>query len=373
MATPSCGAPPGTAPSDWLRHAIRLLPSASQNAAACLDDVALADPTADPPLQRLVAALPSGGAPPMLRALGEARLAANDWLAAVDAFAETLAIEPGDCISSANMAHALSALGDHSAAVSTLRAALAEDHACVLAHHGLARLLPHLGDVPAALRHVRAALELRPFDSDYEHTLRALLDMQGDEEDESNEAERRSRRSTSGIGGQAGLGKVVRGQHRGDLRHADASEPLDEAAAAGAAAADTVARTGSACGAPLDWQSPPLPDDLSPSAGSCASGTRGLLLINPFEEGCFHDDLRSKARQEYFSCGQFNNVLASLIHALALSRILCRTLILPGFFIRFGARLTRVSPFAERWMPTSHFLNVTAMAAAFDVLELRDW
>ena len=49
---------------------------------------------------------------------------------------------------------------------------------------------------------------------------------------------------------------------------------------------------------------------------------------------------------------QFNNVLASLLHALALSRLLCRTLLLPGFFVRFGARLTRVSNFEERWLPT---------------------
>jgi hypothetical protein len=97
------------------------------------------------------------------------------------------------------------------------------------------------------------------------------------------------------------------------------------------------------------------------------------LLVNLFEEGCFHDDLRTKQRQQYFSCGQFNNVLASLIHALALSRLLCRTLVLPGFFVRFGARLTRVSPFAERWLPTSHFLNLTMLQSAFDVIELRDW
>ena len=45
---------------------------------------------------------------------------------------------------------------------------------------------------------------------------------------------------------------------------------------------------------------------------------------------------------------QFNNVLASLLHGLALSRLLCRTLLLPGFFVRFGARLTRVSNFEAR-------------------------
>ena len=55
-----------------------------------------------------------------------------------------------------------------------------------------------------------------------------------------------------------------------------------------------------------------------------------LLLVNPFEEGCFHEDLKAGVRHDYHSCGQFNNVLASLLHALALSRLLCRTLLLPG-------------------------------------------
>ena len=35
--------------------------------------------------------------------------------------------------------------------------------------------------------------------------------------------------------------------------------------------------------------------------------------INPFEEGCFHDDRRTSTRQAYHSCGQFNNILASLL------------------------------------------------------------
>ena len=91
------------------------------------------------------------------------------------------------------------------------------------------------------------------------------------------------------------------------------------------------------------------------------------------QEGCFHDDLAAGARQTYHSCGQYNNVLASLLHALALSRLLCRTLILPGFFVRRGARLTRVSAFEEAWLPTSHFLHLPSLAAAFHVLELREW
>ena len=129
------------------------------------------------------------------------------------------------------------------------------------------------------------------------------------------------------------------------------------------------------CGAPSSWRSPPTPPELLPDEGSCeptaAGGSRPsasrFLLINPFEEGCFHDDLRAKTRQAYHSCGQFNNILASLLHALALSRLTCRTLVLPGFFVRLGARLTRVSPFAEVRRPTSHVFNASMDRQAFDV------
>ena len=83
---------------------------------------------------------------------------------------------------------------------------------------------------------------------------------------------------------------------------------------------------------------------LAPVVSQCApppaDAPRRLLVANLFEEGCFHDDMREGTRQTYFSCGQFNNVLASLMHALVLSRLLCRTLVLPGFFIRFGAHCT---------------------------------
>ena len=75
----------------------------------------------------------------------------------------------------------------------------------------------------------------------------------------------------------------------------------------------------------------------------------------------------------YHSCGQFSNVLHATLHALALSKLLCRTLILPGFFVRRGRRLTRVSPFEEAWLPTSHFLNLSAMRASFDVVEMHEW
>jgi len=81
--------------------------------------------------------------------------------------------------------------------------------------------------------------------------------------------------------------------------------------------------------------------------------------------------MRANVRQDYFSCGQFNNVLASLLHALALSRMLCRTLVLPGFFVRFGARMTRVSNFSERWLPTGHFFNLSVLRRGFHVKELQ--
>ena len=111
-----------------------------------------------------------------------------------------------------------------------------------------------------------------------------------------------------------------------------------------------------------------------PGAGQRGAAPAEELLINPFEEGCFHDEYldasgANKQRQEYHSCGQFNNVLASLLHGLALSRVLCRTLVLPGFFVRFGARLTRVSNFDERWLPTSHFFDLERLQASFHVRE----
>jgi hypothetical protein len=40
------------------------------------------------------------------------------------------------------------------------------------------------------------------------------------------------------------------------------------------------------------------------------------------------------AKQQFKSCGQFNNVLQQLLHALAVARQLQRTLVLPGFYFR---------------------------------------
>ena len=267
-----------------------------------------------------------------LRALGDTHKTSGSSGGAASAYAAALSIEPDDCVTSAKLADVHSSRGDATASVAALRAALAEDHACPLAHHGLARMLTKT-DAPLALRHARAALELRPFDDEYEATLKRVLKAQPK-------------------GGALADG--------GEQRRVQPE--------------DTAAGEGAACGAGDSWQSPIAPSELEPATGCTAQHRRlNLLLVNPFEEGCFHDDLRTNVRQQYHSCGQFNNVLASLLQALALSKILCRTLILPGFYVRFGRRLTRVSPFEERWLPTSHFVNLTTLRAAFDVIEMREW
>ena len=41
--------------------------------------------------------------------------------------------------------------------------------------------------------------------------------------------------------------------------------------------------------------------------------------------------------------------------------------------MRFGARLTRVSNFEERWLPTSHFFELGRLRASFHVRDLDDW
>ena len=360
-----CNAPPASTAAAWLQLGLELQHEAPERARACFADAARADPHAHaPPLHyglltlqvqpyataevavQLHAAARLGLAEAnvsavatALRGLGVAHENAGEWKVAAASYEDALSLVPRDCAASAGLANVRSAIGEYVEAVDVLRAALAEDHACPPAHHGLARLLRHLGDAAGALRHAHAALELRPFDASYEATLRAL---------------------------------------RGDGVSPDAPSDgaaSDTSATAVPSAAAAMAVASAACGAPSGWTPPPLPADLTPSGGRCpAGGARGVLLVNPFEEGCFHDDLRANVRQDYHSCGQFNNVLASLIHMLALSRLLCRPLVLPGFFVRFGARLTRVSAFTERWLPTSHFFNLTALRqAGFDVRELREW
>ena len=56
------------------------------------------------------------------------------------------------------------------------------------------------------------------------------------------------------------------------------------------------------------WSPPRPPAELALPAGCPEPGSRRapaeLLLINPFEEGCFHEDLKAGVRHDYHSCGQ---------------------------------------------------------------------
>ena len=221
-------------------------------------------------------------------ALGDARAVERNWLAATDSYRQALALAPAACGVSAALADVLVVTGLIADAVTTLRAALAEDHACVQAHQGLARHLPQLGDHATALKHAFASLELRPSDQEYEMTLQKLLNMQ-----------RRRNETDPPVESFPSQGSSV--------GHGNAS---------GAGGQDAGTGGGVGCGASSSWRSPEVPPLL---AHSCVRRSNAFLLVNPFEEGCFHDDLRTRKRQSYFSCGQFNNVLASLLHALALS------------------------------------------------------
>ena len=90
------------------------------------------------------------------------------------------------------------------------------------------------------------------------------------------------------------------------------------------------------------------------------------LLINPFEEGCFHDEYldASGANKQRRTRAASSTTCWRRCCGLALS-VLCHALVLPGFFMRFGARLTRVSNFDERWLPTSHFFDLERLQASY--------
>ena len=293
----SCAAPAGTSPEDWVRLGVRFQDRSPERAVRCFIDAALADPLSHEPKLQLGLShyanglweeaamhlddagrlaeieLNSSAASAAFRALGNTRLSTGHWNSAGAAFRKVLKLFPGDCLASAGLANALSATDAYVDAAITLRAALAEDHACPLAHHGLARLLGHTGDLPGALRHARAALELRPFDGEYEHTLHALLELDEDS-------------TATALEGDSSW--AARDTHHNTT------------------ATDVSANE---CGAPTDWSPPAVPTDLAPTGGgSCMTdstaprGQRGrrharrdrVLLVNPFEEGCFHDDLKSK-------------------------------------------------------------------------------
>ena len=300
-----CSAPAASTSFDWLQLGLSLQELAPERAASCFADAARADPHSHAaalhggllalvdPAASAAAAVTAAAAQLSasariamaeanvsavsyaLRALGDAKISLGDWERAAAAYIDALALAPRDCAASAGLANARSGVGEHAEAATVLRAALAEDHACPPAHHGLARLLVHLGDVKGALRHVHAALELRPFDASYEATLRALRDLDGGEADASNR---------------------LQGP---DASAADASAAA-AAASASAAASAASGRDPEACGAPAGWASPPVPADLAAPDGRCpspSSTARGVLLLNPFEEGCFHDDMRAQVRE----------------------------------------------------------------------------
>ncbi len=135
------------------------------------------------------------------------------------------------------------------------------------------------------------------------------------------------------------------------------------------AAAEAAEVTEAAAEATKAVEAAGAPPDALAVSGGCPEPGRGLappaalLLVIPFEQGCGVPP--GSAR----SCGQFSNVLSSLLQALALSRAMCRTLLLPGFFVRSAARglpAARALPgtaagvsdaFDERWRPTSRTLR----------------
>lgn len=301
------------------------------------------------------------------------RADASDWSAAAELLDEAANLAPDRCELHIARADALAYAGETRASAKALRRALAEDHFCVDVHPRLARLALELGELDAALAHARAAVELRPA---HPPSLSAL-------------AAAEAAAAKAAPAAQSGVAAVV-----------------DEWAGTDGRAEEPSARAPREPSAPLTQPLAPHPPELALPApvllhGARAEGgadearawscpakrsLRPLLFVSPFEEGCYHDpqpDPRlppseqradvARRRQLFASCGQFHNVQASLAHALALSRLLCRTLVLPGVYVRSGVRMTRISGFAEAWQPTSHALNVSVLSAAFDVVEMADW
>ena len=284
----ACGAEAGTAASEWLRRGESLLAKRPEQARACFSDAALADPLSYRPLEQLglaqlnqqanvplstaaatlrraaLLALRQGNqsaAAAVHRAVGEAHARRQDWAPASTAFGKAFKLAPTDCVRRARLAQARAAQGQHKRAVAALRAALAEDHACLTAHQWLARVLPSTGDLRGALQHARAALELNPYEPESNELLAALLARPG----------------------------------------AAAAERPSGWQSSAPAAAEVASCSGS-------WSPPRPPAELALPAGCPEPGSRRapaeLLLINPFEEGCFHEDLKAGVRHDYHSCGQ---------------------------------------------------------------------
>ena len=321
----ACGASAGTSASEWLRRGESLLAKRPEQARACFSDSALADPLSYRPLEQLGLAqldqqanVPLSTAAATLRraahlalrqgnrsaaaavhrAVGEAHARRQDWAPASTAFGKAFKLAPTDCVLSAHLAQARAAQGQHKRAVAALRAALAEDHACLTAHQWLARVLPSTGDLRGALQHARAALELNPYEPESNELLAALLARPG----------------------------------------AAAAEQPSGWQSSAPAAAEVESCSGS-------WSPPRPPVELALPAGCPEPGSgrapAELLLVNPFEEGCFHEDLKAGVRHDYHSCGQALTMAILTVAILSTALLTMATLTMA---ILTMAILTMVAP-----------------------------
>ncbi|MCK4546596.1 MAG: sulfatase-like hydrolase/transferase [Candidatus Eisenbacteria sp.] len=108
---------------------------------------------------------------------GWALLESGDPGGALDAFLETLRIEPGSPLRHVNLAAAYVRLEQYERAASVFRDALKLDPAYVNAHLGLARMYRLRGDVGRAVQAYERALEVNP---DHEDALAELVRLQMD-------------------------------------------------------------------------------------------------------------------------------------------------------------------------------------------------
>lgn len=350
--TATCDAKPGTSAAEWFHRGLSLLPGSKEQAARCFLDAALADPLwHEPPLQ--LGALRAASPPyltPLInrtlnraarlalrednqsaamqahRTLGDAAANSGDWRTAADAYLGALQLSPTDCSLSGAAAHAQAREGDELRAVELLRAALAEDHACVLAHHMLAQLLSRQQQFAAALAHARAAIELAPFDEVYEETLR-MLEQEAIEHSPAMVTAPGSECSTKGSEHPAPVSATS--AQDGMAAAQDSSESAWERLLGGTATAARAADEISQLAIPARERLP-FPKSFAPPShvtagapikGNCPQPGEGkapkkLLLINPFEEGCFHDDLRSKVLALPHTCPLFRSyhIPAQMLH-----------------------------------------------------------
>jgi tetratricopeptide (TPR) repeat protein len=95
-------------------------------------------------------------------ALGNARAAENDVLAATTAYRKALSIDPGFVEASVNLSELLRHTGDETGAEELLRASIARDPSAAAAHHALGLALVRQGRREDALAALARAAELAP-------------------------------------------------------------------------------------------------------------------------------------------------------------------------------------------------------------------